>query len=331
MPAVGDAIPKDAQVGSPIPAGASVGVDPLTQQTQAAARAAGVSTIHPQPSVSDVAKFDPDADRASRERMALSQATFGPPYGAATKEQSDDPARRAGFEQAGIDTAGMLALPGASAALGKIVPAGVSDAIGEALRTPKGTLRPSVKALSRIGGAALGYKLGGPVGGVTGGLMGTSAADALIPEHPNPPGWSVKLPGRMPTVKAERPPASNPFAGLASTSPGDVRALSPLGRIGSAPQGSAPITETPPNVRFVREFEKPQEALGRIVSPDSPPPHVEGSYWSFKEPSLRQAVLSGDRDAAIVYKQRFGALPPGARYVTDVGDRPNRGLYESRR
>ncbi len=73
-------------------------------------------------------------------------------------------------------------------------------------------------------------------------------------------------------------------------------------------------------------YREPVKTKGVIVSPDSPPPHVEGSYWSFDRDTLGKAALK-DRDAAIVYKQRFGNLPPGSKYVTDVGSKPNKGLY----
>jgi hypothetical protein len=56
---------------------------------------------------------------------------------------------------------------------------------------------------------------------------------------------------------------------------------------------------------------------------------VAGSYWSFDRQSLANAAVM-DRDAAIVYKQRFGELPSGFKFLTDVADGPMRGLYRGR-
>lgn len=89
--------------------------------------------------------------------------------------------------------------------------------------------------------------------------------------------------------------------------------------------------ETPAQQHILPDSMKPKgnAKSSVIVDPFSPTPKVKGSYWSFSQDALRKTVLSGDRDAAIVYKERFGDLPTGARYLTDVGANPNRGLYRS--
>lgn len=129
---------------------------------------------------------------------------------------------------------------------------------------------------------------------------------------------------RPPLVTPPSPP--NPFQGMTPS---------------RGPLGNAPLPEPlkgspnlfPPNVEVVPKFTPPEQPKpSRIIQPGSEaskPLHVEGSYWSFREPQLRQAVLGGDRDAAVVYRQRFGELPPGAGYLTDVGQGPLRGLYRS--
>ena len=92
--------------------------------------------------------------------------------------------------------------------------------------------------------------------------------------------------------------------------------------------GGAP--SLPKDVKIVSAFKTEESPKPRIIQPGTPeakPPAVQGSYWSFDKGALRNAVLMGDRDATIVYKQRFGELPQGAKYLTDVGQAPTRGLY----
>jgi len=79
--------------------------------------------------------------------------------------------------------------------------------------------------------------------------------------------------------------------------------------------------------QMVSKFKAPEPS--KILSPESPPPHVEGSYWSFEQKELLRAAIK-DRAAAIVYKQRFGSLPENYKYLTDVDTFANRGEYKSR-
>lgn len=227
------------------------------------------------------------------------------------------------------------------------------DALGRSLREPSGKLKTPVKTASRLGGAAAGHFLGLPGYGELGGyVLGPQLADLMIPEHPNPPGPRMKIPNRLklPSPVSVEPPAStNPFQGATSSaaSPedamfqrlfgpeyqeaGDLAEWETGNREGGPLTGGWSTSGTAGKLaiepQFVNKFSPPERSS--IVSPDSPAPQVKGSYWSFKEPALRKAVLSGDRDAAIVYRQRFNELPPGAGLLTDVGDRPLSGLYQS--
>jgi hypothetical protein len=139
-------------------------------------------------------------------------------------------------------------------------------------------------------------------------------------------GRAAKIPTRIPVAEEPPAPRTSPFGEATSSATPQGNAQLPA--IGSQ------VGTTPP-VSFVSKLERPAvEPVGRIIRPGTPeaePPHVEGSYWSFQEAALRKAVMSGDRDAAIVYKQRFGQLPEGASFLTDVGAKPNRGLYRSER
>jgi len=127
---------------------------------------------------------------------------------------------------------------------------------------------------------------------------------------------------------AKNAPAPSPFAGMTSSaSPGGANLQLPA----PVPQGSPSLFQQS-KAQFVSKLSAPEAEPSRIISPEeaAKPLRVEGSYWSFKESALRTAVLGGDREAAIVYKQRFGQLPSGAGYLTDIGQGPTRGLYRSK-
>jgi hypothetical protein len=88
-----------------------------------------------------------------------------------------------------------------------------------------------------------------------------------------------------------------------------------------------------PNVKIVSAFKTEETPPSRIIQPGTPeakPPAVQGSYWSFDRQSLANAAVM-DRDAAIVYKQRFGELPSGFKFLTDLSEGPTRGgLYRGK-
>src|SRR5215472_11525176 len=142
---------------------------------------------------------------------------------------------------------------------------------------------------------------------------------------PENPGWYAKLPTRMPT------PNADPLQGRPSLFQGMSSSANPPAGAELPKTGGAPSLK--PDVEIVSKFKTQETPTSRIIQPGSAeakPPAVQGSYWSFDKGSLKNAVLLGDRDAAIVYKQRFGDLPPGAKYLTDVGQGPTRGLYRGR-
>ncbi len=105
------------------------------------------------------------------------------------------------------------------------------DTLGRTLRTPEGKLKPLVRGTARVAGGLAGSSLG-TGGTIIGGLAGPSIADAVIPEHPYPSGWSVKLPGRMPrTTVAGRLGAGAPVPDV-NVVP-EPRAMQPGDRPGS--------------------------------------------------------------------------------------------------
>lgn len=73
------------------------------------------------------------------------------------------------------------------------------DALGTALRTEEGVLKPSVKTAARVGGAAaggaVGSVFGAPSGGaVAGGMAGPGVVDIFAPNRPPPAGIAPTLP-----------------------------------------------------------------------------------------------------------------------------------------
>ena len=126
-------------------------------------------------------------------------------------------------------------------------------------------------------------------------------------------------------------PKPEPLQGRPSLFPAATSSAKPVGTAELPKTGGAPSLK--PDVKIVSAFKTEETPTSRIIQPGTPeakPPAVQGSYWSFDKGSLRNAVLLGDRDAAIVYKQRFGELPAGAGYLTDVGQAPTSGLYRGR-
>lgn len=185
-------------------------------------------------------------------------------------------------------------------------------------------------------GAAIGEMLGGGPGVYAGGhaglLLGPSALEKIIgtPELGDirNPGPFSKIPMRAPKINTRPFAEPSPFEGMTSSANPPATQLPPPSARTSV-LGASPAQ---PTIEMVKKFTTPETPKSRIIQPGSEaaaPPHVEGSYWSFGEQALRKAVMGGDRDAAIVYKQRFGELPPGARYLTDVAQGPTRGLYRS--
>jgi len=138
---------------------------------------------------------------------------------------------------------------------------------------------------------------------------------------PENPGWYAKLPTRMPKINTTPFQEPSPFEGM--TSSANPPAGAELPKTGGAPS-------LKPDVKIVSAFKTEETPTSRIIQPGAKPPAVQGSYWSFDKGALKNAVLLGDRDAAIVYKQRFGELPAGAGYLTDVGQAPTRGLYRGK-
>jgi hypothetical protein len=361
-------LPPGAQVVnySDLPEGArvvSVPVDPLTRQTQAAARAAGAPTgpaplpksMQPAPELYG-SSGAPVRVPANINQAWESQAARATRLGAEENRamQSPTPVTDAastilpiiGAQQA-IEQIGLRALAKEAgrgllkSAAGATIGAGAGGGVGSMVGHPK----EGAQIGATIGGVAAPFVPGKHFANLPLGRI------VATPEEYAENLAEIKSAQRTADIKAglreEQPPLPvrayaemqedlasrggvkpSPFANLQSTSPESVRALPPV--VPREPEAGplGRVTSTGPEAKIVpRNAPKPTKGL--IVEPGSPPPHVEGSYWNFREPVLREAVLSGDRDAAIVYKQRFGTLPPGARYVTDVGTFANRGLYES--
>lgn len=214
---------------------------------------------------------------------------------------------------------------GLNAITGKLT-AGSSAAIGKARFSANQLVRDPVTGRIKTPHELIGEAL----------LGGDPYAPGAFPAKPIPKGtnYGQFLESQKLAAKNAPPPvATSPFAGMTSSAqPGGANLqLPPPSEI---PRGSQSLFEQS-KAQFVKKFSKPtaEPETSRIISPEeaSKPLHVEGSYWSFKEPALRKAVLGGDREAAIVYKQRFGSLPTGASYLTDVGSGTTRGLYRSAR
>lgn len=322
--------------------------NPLTQQTNAAAAAAGVSNRAPVPLPGAGrkilgAKWNSPLDPSENTKLGLAPnaqpyATPVMPYGAAG---------------AGL-TSKLPFLPSVSAITSAVGAYGGNKAASYL------TENPWLRDLGGLLGAVLGGGAGAQAEDIAGkysvtapegvnlpwgfkinrsGDLPSQGTGAPLPAAPTPEeiltravkeGRAAKLPVRVPRQAAPPNNLVNILMGKGmSTSPESVQQLPPsnLQSLPSADE-TQPVTSTGGRPQIVTKGTVPQKSM--IVDPNSPPPVVQGSYWSFPEDALRRTVLAGDRDAAIVYKQRFGTLPQGASYLTDVGALPNRGLYKSR-
>jgi len=203
----------------------------------------------------------------------------------------------------------------ADAAKGAVGP--LKDAVGQALRKPTGTLKPAVREGARLVGAGAGGSIAGGTGAVAGALAGPSIADLLIPEHPNPIGWSAKIPTRMPKqapVPTPEPP--QPFSG--TTAPIFSGTTSSISQAGTTPPVLAPPgmgNAAVPAIKFVSKFETPEES--NIVQPGSSPPNVKVTYQSVPQAELKAKVMTGDRNAILEWQRRGLKLPDNVGFMVE--------------
>lgn len=113
-----------------------------------------------------------------------------------------------------------------------------------------------------------------------------------------------------------------------STAPSDVSTLPPASSGGAQTSSASPMTSTGPAVQMNTPG-APPPGKSVIVSPDSAPAPIKGSFWSYSQSALKDAVMAGDREAAVIYRMRFNELPPGAKYLNDVSESIIKGLYKS--
>ena len=171
-------------------------------------------------------------------------------------------------------------------------------------------------------------------------LQRYTVPDWMIPTGdvgtPTNPGPFSEVPAKLPArLRGDpfnpTPKTTEPLQGRPSLFPAATSSAKPVGTAELPKTGGAPSLK--PDVKIVSAFKTDETPTSRIIQPGTPeakPQAVQGSYWSFDKGSLRNAVLLGDRDAAIIYKQRFGELPAGAGYLTDVAQAPTSGLYRGR-
>ena len=333
------------------------GPDALTQKSQAAQRSVGV----------DPNARPPIPSAAQANTAGAKYLNTLDPQSRYTQEHGTDVDPEFGTKGARLESGSSMAIPAAVMSLGTTAPAATIARKGIAGYAAP-LVRAGLKAYagSKVGGeigSVFGPK-GRTVGSVAGSLAGPMVSGQSFARLPFGAGRIVasdeeyaaaraaqKIAQRSADVNAglRKPPLETPPIGpqMGEVTTPPAEQYQPVkGRVsekftpgstenpsttGSASKGgpSARLGSPYQQELASRSAAKVAPPPGKIVEPTSPPPHVEGSYWSFKETDLRNAVLKGDRDAAIVYKERFGRLPPGANYLTDVGAQPNRGLYRS--
>lgn len=190
---------------------------------------------------------------------------------------------------------------------------GAKNATGLALRTEKGTLRPSVATVGRTGGALLGTAAGhltgipgaAEVGGITGALGGRAAMDAIVPKRP------FDVPTKGP-LGASLPSSDEFYQNKAADLTKRGREQSILDK--QAPSaGGEGITRSNP-VEGVSVYPEPREPL---------PTDRPGAMWSVgREETLPESAQRGAPGAGdvlrnigrpIIYEPREGVGYSGPR------------------
>lgn len=208
--------------------------------------------------------------------------------------------------------------------------------VGLALRTEKGTLKPTVKAASRFVGAGLGHATSIPGMGEVGGfIMGPSIADALVPDRP------FDIPTRGKSVGAPMPLADDFYAKKAADLEARGRQQSALDRAAAKPKltpfpgtssaGPSANPELPAPTSKPAEFpivkskaqvkaetDKPQ---GILTPANARPPRSiveresEGSAARWTNEDVIRLAKQGVRPAIEQARQRGFELPDNVRYV----------------
>lgn len=230
------------------------------------------------------------------------------------------------------------------------------ESVGKSIHTPEGNLTPGAQlageTVGTVAGGTIGHEIlpgyGALAGAGAGFKLGPSLLDKIFPEpktlaeaREQAAVYQAKAQDLMRRGKeqdildrkaaavqrfttkqaaqaAKKTPAPSPFGNATPTN------IS-IGTAKLSDLAGQPTPFAQPNVEMVNKFEPP--AKTKIVSPDTPPLRVEGSYWSFAKPELLKAVMRGDADAITVWRQRFGTLPPNVKYLT--GSEGTSGLYRS--
>ncbi len=243
-------------------------------------------------------------------------------------------------------TIGALAsILGGAQGTGKVaeVASSAREAIGEAIHTEEGALKPGVKLAGKVGGGAAGAAIGSTVGheylgAAAGYKLGPSLLDQLFPEskasvaeRAQAAEYAQRAEDLMRRGKAQdiidRRAAIN--ARLAAKA---VPKITPFGEgatstagAGAPPTGllsemGSPTPFRQPSVQYVKQFEKPQ---GKIVSPESEPPDIKVTYQSIPKAELFKKVMSGDKLAVSEWQRRGLILPDNVRYlVEEAGPKP---------
>jgi GNAT superfamily N-acetyltransferase len=180
---------------------------------------------------------------------------------------------------------GNVAAGEASGAAGSAARGVVPDipaAVGTALRTETGALKPAVQVAAKVGGAAAGHALGIPGAGELGGyLLGPKIADILTPERPGA------------ATAAER--RSVPITQSPYYDPAAYKA-------GAASRSTAPAVAPP-----LGTPENPDIVLAPEPAP-TPAGVREGSAFSIPREQLPSLIQQGSAGAGEAYRSAGGKI-----------------------
>lgn len=301
----------------------------------------------------------PHSDIASTEaanyQRRVGEGQSVPRALAETTYEAGGGANMTGFDEAvkqgnTAEALGHLAAPVALGAAGKVIEmapdaAGsyqsVKDSIGNAMRTEKGTLKPGVRAVARVGGAAaggaIGSAVGAPSGGaIVGGMAGPGVVDLLTPNRPPPPGVAPVFPEASEFYANEgaernailKRGENEPQSGVAPTEPSagefyENKAIDLINR--QRAQDALDRQAARQSARAEKsKISIVSEGEGNITGPR--PTGSEGRPATWTNERVQELAKQGNRDAIAQLTRRGLPLPENARYIMGDQDFPRGNL-----
>jgi len=235
-------------------------------------------------------------------------------------------------------------------------PGAAREAVGAALHTPEGELRPTIRRASELAGGGAGATIGHTVAGYPGMAVGAGFGAGLGPSlmermFPEPKsavemrqqaaayqaraedlmrrGKEQDILDRKQAIAEKRAAQLTKIAKqpIGPEAPEPVKTSPFAGMQSTAPSATTALprqalpqgTPTPFQAPQAPQFVSKFEAQepGRIVTPESTPPDIKVTYQSVPQAELLQKVKGGDMYAIREWQRRGLTLPPNVRFMLE--------------